>query len=202
MKVICIGRNYVDHAKELNNPVPSKPLVFMKPATAVLKVGNEFFYPEFSSDIHYELELVLKICKNGKYVQEKFAHNYYEEIGLGIDFTARDLQAKCKAKGHPWEIAKAFDNSAVVGDFVKKETLDLDGIEFKLTKNNEIQQEGNSKDLIFSFDTLIAHVSKFFTLQRGDLLFTGTPAGVGPVKIGDQLEGFIGERSFLTCNIK
>jgi len=202
MKIFCIGRNYIDHAKELNNPVPSHPLVFMKPPTAALKHGSDFYYPEFSENIHFELELVLKITKNGKYVEKKFAHNYYEEIGLGIDFTARDLQAKCKAKGHPWEIAKAFDHSAVIGDFLSKETLNLDGIDFKLTKNDEVQQQGNSKDLIFSFDTLISHVSKFFTLNRGDLLFTGTPAGVGPVAIGDHLEGFIGDQSLLTCNIK
>jgi 2-keto-4-pentenoate hydratase/2-oxohepta-3-ene-1,7-dioic acid hydratase in catechol pathway len=202
MKIICIGRNYVDHAKELNNPVPSQPLVFMKPATAVLRNGNDFYHPDFSDNIHFELELVLKICKNGKYIEEKYASDYYEEIGLGIDFTARDLQDKCKAKGHPWEIAKAFDNSAVVGDFVQKSDLDITNIDFKLTQNGVIQQEGNSKDLIFSFDTLISYVSKFFTLQQGDLLFTGTPAGVGPISVGDKLEGFLGEESLLTCNIK
>ena len=202
MKIICIGRNYIDHAKELNNPVPSQPLVFMKPATAVNRNGNDFYYPDFSKNIHFELELVLKICKNGKFVQEKFASDYYEKIGLGIDFTARDLQDKCKAKGHPWEIAKAFDNSAMLGDFVDKSELDLSGIDFKLTKNGNVQQHGNSKDLIFPFDTLITHVSKFFTLQKGDLLFTGTPAGVGAVTIGDKLEGFINDKSLLTCNIK
>lgn len=202
MKIICIGRNYIDHAKELNNPVPSQPLVFMKPATALLRSGNDFYYPDFSKNIHFELELVLRICKNGKYIEEKFASDYYEEIGLGIDFTARDLQDKCKEKGHPWEIAKAFDNSAVVGGFVQKSDLDISNIDFKLTQNGDIKQKGNSKDLIFSFDTLIAYVSKFFTLQQGDLLFTGTPAGVGPIAIGDHLEGFIGDQSLLTCNIK
>ncbi|WP_235299071.1 fumarylacetoacetate hydrolase family protein [Portibacter marinus] len=202
MKIICIGRNYIDHAKELNNPVPSQPLVFMKPATAQLKNGSDFYYPEFSENIHYELELILKISKNGKYIEKKFAENYYDEIGLGIDFTARDLQDKCKEKGHPWEIAKAFDHSAVVGDFINKEDIQQDHIDFRLVKNDDVVQQGNSKDLIFPFDTLIEHVSKFFTLNKGDLIFTGTPAGVGPIKIGDRLQGFLGEHSLLTCNIK
>lgn len=202
MKIICIGRNYIDHAKELNNPVPSKPLVFMKPASAILRNGNDFYIPEFSNDIHYELELVLKIKKNGKHINEKFASNYYDEIGLGIDFTARDVQNQCKEKGHPWEIAKAFDNSAIVGDFIPKVDLDEKNIDFKLTKNEKDVQVGNSKDLIFSFDYLISYVSKYFTLNKGDLIYTGTPAGVGPVAIGDVLEGFIGNDSLLTCNIK
>ncbi len=202
MKIICIGRNYIDHAKELNNPVPSQPLVFMKPSTALLKNEDDFYYPEFSEKIHFEVELVLKICKNGKYVDEKFASNYYEEIGLGIDFTARDLQDRCKKKGHPWEIAKAFDNSAALGTFIKKTDLPQDSIEFKLLQNGKLVQHGHSKDMIFSFDTLIAYVSKFFTLNKGDLIYTGTPAGVGPVSIGDKLEGLIGKRPILTCNIK
>ncbi|GLR16739.1 fumarylacetoacetate hydrolase family protein [Portibacter lacus] len=202
MKIICIGRNYIDHAKELSNPVPKEPLIFMKPKTAIPRNGNEFYIPEFSNDIHYELELVLKIVKNGKHVAEKFASSYYEEIGLGIDFTARDVQNRCKEKGHPWEIAKAFDNSAIVGEFISKEDLDERNIDFKLTKNEEAVQVGNSKDLIFSFDYLISYVSRYFTLNKGDLLYTGTPAGVGPVTIGDKLEGFIGNRSLLTCYIK
>ena len=160
MKIICIGRNYIDHAKELNNPVPSRPLVFMKPDTAILKNNNDFYYPEFSENIHFEVELVLKICKNGKYVEEKFAKNYYEEIGLGIDFTARDIQARCKEKGHPWEVAKAFDHSAVIGSFMNKAELGDGSIEFKLLKNEEIVQHGQSRDMIFPFDTLVAYVSK------------------------------------------
>ena len=202
MKVICIGRNYVDHAKELNNPVPSQPLVFLKPPTSVLKTGNELIYPEFTKNLHYEVELVLKVCKNGKHIAHKYAHNYYKEIGLGIDFTARDLQDQCKAKGHPWEISKAFDNSAVIGSFISKSELNVENIEFSLRKNNNQVQLGNSKDLIFSFDTLITYVSKFFTIQRGDCIFTGTPKGVGPVTIGDKLEGFIGNDSILECYIK
>ena len=202
MKVICIGRNYVDHAKELNNPIPSEPLVFLKPPTAVLKTGNELFYPEFTQNLHYEVELVLKVCKNGKHIAHKYAHNYYKEIGLGIDFTARDLQDQCKAKGHPWEISKAFDNSAVIGSFISKSELNVENIEFSLSKNDNQVQLGNSKDLIFSFDTLITYVSKFFTIQRGDCIFTGTPKGVGPVTIGDKLEGFIGNDSILECYIK
>ncbi len=202
MKIICIGRNYADHAAELNNPVPKEPLVFMKPSSAILKGGIDFYHPDFSEDVHYELELVLKICKNGKHVQERFADSYYEEIGLGIDFTARDLQKKCKEKGHPWEIAKAFDNSAVVGQFLRKSELQLGNIDFRLEKNGSVVQHGHDKDLIFSFNVLISHVSKFFTLNKGDLLFTGTPAGVGPVVMGDRLEGFIGSKSLIRCNIK
>lgn len=202
MKIFCIGRNYVDHAKELNNPIPKKPLVFMKPSTALLKGEDEFYYPEFTSNLHYELEIVLKICKNGKYIAKKFAKDYYHEIGLGLDFTARDLQEQCKAKGHPWEIAKAFDNSAVIGAFKDKNDFDLENIAFELRKNDKIVQKGNSNDLIFSFDHLITYVSQFFTLNKGDYLFTGTPAGVGPLKIGDKLEGFIENQSLLNCNIK
>ena len=192
----------MDHAKELNNPIPSQPLVFLKPPTAVLKTGNELFYPEFTQNLHYEVELVLKVCKNGKHIAHKYAHNYYKEIGLGIDFTARDLQDQCKANGHPWEISKAFDNSAVIGSFIPKSELDIENIQFSLRKNDQQVQIGNSKDLIFSFDTLITYVSKFFTIQRGDCIFTGTPKGVGPVLIGDKLEGFIGENPILECYIK
>lgn len=202
MKIICIGRNYSDHAKELNNPVPSKPLVFMKPPSALLLEGKPFYFPEFSKDIHYELEVVLKICKNGRHVQPEFASGYYEEIGLGIDFTARDLQDECKAKGHPWEIAKGFDHSAVIGDFVPKDTLDTESIKFDLLKNGEKVQAGDTKDLIFNFDYLIQYVSKYFKLQMGDLIFTGTPAGVGPVNIGDVLEGYLGSEKKLHCEIR
>lgn len=202
MKIICIGRNYVNHAKELNNPVPKQPLVFMKPQTALVKNNRDFYYPEFTEDLHHEAEIVLKICKNGKHIQEKFAHKYFKEITIGIDFTARDVQSRCKSKGHPWEIAKAFDHSAPIGEFISIENIDTSAIEFSLTKNGETVQNGNTKDLIFPFATLISHVSKYFTLQTGDLIFTGTPAGVGAVSIGDTLEGFIGNQKLLECKIK
>ena len=191
MKIICIGRNYADHAAELNNPVPKQPLVFMKPPSALLVNNKPLYYPEFTQDLHYEVEIVLKIGKNGKYVQPEFAADYIESIALGIDFTARDLQRKCKEKGHPWEIAKGFDGSAVISEFIPLSKVNRSAIEFELHLNNEKVQHGNTKDLIFSFEDIIVHVSKFFKLQMGDLIYTGTPAGVGPVKIGDQLEGFL-----------
>ncbi len=207
MKIICIGRNYADHAKELNNAVPTKPLVFMKPPSALLVNNKPFYYPEFSKDIHYELEVVLKIARNGRHVQPEFAHKYYNKVALGIDFTARDLQQKCKEKGHPWEIAKGFDGSAVLSEFVSiKDLEDKEAIEFRLSKNGEDVQKGNTKDLIFSFDYIITYVSQFFKLQQGDLIYTGTPAGVGPVQVGDKLEGFLTtkkeEIKMLKCNIK
>jgi acylpyruvate hydrolase len=204
MKIICIGRNYIDHAKELNNPVPKSPIIFMKPSTAMLTDGKPFFLPEFSSNVHHEIELVLKIKKNGKHINQKFAPDYFDEIGLGIDFTARDVQDQLKEKGQPWELAKAFDNSAVVGSFVNKSTLNIeDGIEFFMTKNGTTVQQGNSKDLIFGFDFLISYISKYFTLQIGDLIYTGTPAGVGAVQIGDKLEAYIGNKKImLSCEIK
>ena len=204
MKIICIGRNYIDHAKELNNPVPESPVFFLKPDTALLRRNRPFYYPEFSNDIHYECELVVKIDKLGKNIQKKFAHTYYNQIGIGIDFTARDLQSKSKAKGLPWEIAKAFDASAPLSmEFIdKKEFSSIHDIKFHFTKNGETVQEGNSSDMIFDIDELIAYLSKFFTLKTGDLIFTGTPAGVGPVKIGDRLEAFIGDRPMLKCDIK
>ncbi len=204
MKIICIGRNYVDHAKELNNPVPENPVFFLKPDTALLRRNRPFYYPDFSEDIHYECELVVKINKLGKNIQKKFAHTYYNEIGIGIDFTARDLQAKSKAKGLPWEIAKAFDASAPLGmEFINKsEFSDVNKIDFHLDKNGETVQQGTSADMIFSIDDLIVYLSIFFTLKTGDLIFTGTPAGVGPVKIGDKLEAYIGDKLMLKCNIK
>ncbi len=202
MKIICIGRNYIDHAKELNNPVPSRPLVFMKPPSALLLEGKPFYYPEHSKDIHYELEVVLKICKNGRHVQPEFASGYYEQIGLGLDMTARDVQSELKAKGHPWEIAKGFDHSAILSDFHDKSAYDMRAIQFHLTKNGETVQQGNTKDLIFSFDYLIQYVSTYFKLQMGDLIFTGTPAGVGPIKIGDHLEGYLEGKKILNCRIK
>jgi 2-keto-4-pentenoate hydratase/2-oxohepta-3-ene-1,7-dioic acid hydratase in catechol pathway len=203
MKIICIGRNYAEHAKEMNAPVPSEPVVFLKPDTALLKSDADFYYPEFTKDLHHEIELVIKICKQGRHIAPEFAHRYYEEIGIGIDFTARDIQAKCKEKGLPWEKAKAFDHSAPLGSFVHKSALEpLNNIAFRLDKNGATVQEGNTKDLLFSFDTLIAHVSEYFTLKVGDLIFTGTPEGVGPVQIGDVLEGYIGRTRMLSLRIK
>jgi acylpyruvate hydrolase len=201
MKIICIGRNYKAHAEELGNTVPDKPMVFMKPPTALLVNNKPFYYPEFSKDIHYELEVVLKICKNGRHVQPEFARDYYKEIGLGIDFTARDIQDECKAKGHPWEIAKGFDHSAVLSPFFPLETAP-DNIRFHLEKNGQTVQTGHTKDLIFTFDELIVFLSQFFKLQIGDYIFTGTPAGVGPVKIGDELVGFLEGKPILQCLIK
>ncbi len=192
MKIICIGRNYADHAKELNNPVPQSPLIFMKPSSALLVNNKPLYYPEFTKDLHYETEVVLKIDRNGRHVQEEFAHKYYSQIALGIDFTARDLQRKCKEKGHPWEIAKGFDGSAVLSPFMALEEIKReDGIEFFLRKNGEEVQRGITGNMLFSFDRLIAEVSRYFKLHMGDLIYTGTPAGVGPVQIGDELEGFV-----------
>ena len=203
MKIICVGRNYADHAKELKNEVPTEPVIFMKPKNALLQNNHPFYYPEFTDNLHYECELVLRICKNGKHIQEKFADKYYDQIGIGIDFTARDLQDKQKQKGLPWEIAKSFDNSAVVGQFIPiTPELDKKDINFCLYKNKELVQQGHTKDLLFSFDFLVAYISKFFTLNIGDLIFTGTPAGVGPVEIGDTLEAFIENDSLLEFMVK
>jgi acylpyruvate hydrolase len=192
MKIICIGRNYAEHAKELHNPIPAEPMVFMKPPTALLVNDKPFFYPDFTRDLHYEGEIVLKISKNGRHVRPEFASSYFQEIGLGIDFTARDLQESCKKKGQPWEIAKAFDHSAPLGRFLPLEAFDLaQGIAFELRKNGQTVQRGNTRDMLFSFVDIIVYVSRFFKLQTGDLLFTGTPAGVGPALPGDHLEGWI-----------
>jgi acylpyruvate hydrolase len=201
MKIICIGRNYAEHAKEMKAETPSEPVFFMKPDTALLK-DEEFYYPEHTKDLHHEIELVVKISKAGKHIEEQFAHKYYEEIGLGIDFTARDVQAKCKEKGLPWEKAKAFDNSAPIGKFVSKSKLDLNNISFELKVNSQSKQHGTSSDMIFSIDKIIAYVSKFVTLKVGDLIYTGTPEGVGPVKIGDKLEGFVNGEKFLQLSVK
>ena len=204
MKIICIGRNYAKHAKELGNTVPTEPVYFMKPDSALLPKKTPFFYPNFTKDHHYEVELVIKICKLGKNISEKFAETYYNEIGLGIDFTARDIQLECKAKGLPWEKAKAFDYSAPISRELiqKSEFKNLNDITFSLEKNGELVQKGNSSDMLFDFDHLICYLSQFMTLKIGDLIFTGTPAGVGPVKIGDQLIGYIGDRKMLDLNIK
>ena len=193
----------MEHAKELNNPLPSDPVFFLKPDTAIIIRNRPFFYPDFSQNIHYELELVLKISKNGRHIPGKFASSYYEEIGLGIDFTARDIQQRQKEKGLPWEAAKAFDGSAPISNFVKLESLkDAENIGFHLLKNGEKVQDGNSNLMIFSFDQIISHVSKFITLKMGDLIFTGTPAGVGEVKIGDRLEGFLEGEKILKCDVR
>lgn len=203
MKIICIGRNYSQHAAELGNAVPSSPLIFMKPPSALLVNDKPLYYPEFTSDLHYECELVVKIMKNGRHVQQEHAHRYYQEMGLGIDFTARDLQSQLKEKGHPWEIAKGFDHSAVLSKFIPIEDRHrAEGISFSMMKNGEQVQQGHTSNLIFSIDYLISYISKFFRLQLGDYIFTGTPAGVGPVAIGDKLEGFIEDRKMFTCQIK
>ncbi len=202
MKIFCIGRNYSEHAKEMNAEVPSQPLFFMKPDTALLK-SNDFYYPNFTNDLHYECELVVRISKVGKNIQEEFAHKYYEEIGLGIDFTARDLQNECKKNGWPWELAKSWENSAPIGHtWFKKEQLNLNNLNFELDLNGKMVQKGNSSDMIFSIEQLIAHLSKYNTLKVGDLIYTGTPSGVGPVKIGDQLIGKLEGKEMFTLQIK
>ena len=203
MKIICIGRNYAAHIEELKNEKPGQPVVFLKPDTALLKGGAPFFYPDFSTNIHHEIELVLKISKEGKYIQPQFAHRYFDEIGLGIDFTARDLQDQCKAKGLPWEIAKAFNGSAPIGDFKSvTEFSDLKNIDFHLEINGEVKQKGNTSLMLFDFATIISYVSQFFMLKKGDLIYTGTPSGVGPVQTGDQLIGFIGNEKMLHVEVK
>ena len=192
MKIICIGRNYLAHVKELDNALPTEPMFFMKPETALLAPGESFPYPDFSKEIHYETELVLRICKSGKAIDEKKASEYYDAITVGIDFTARDLQSQCKAKGHPWEIAKAFDYSAPIGEFKNISELNHpEDIAFGMKLNGEWVQQGHSRDMIFSFDKIIAHVSRFVTLNEGDIIFTGTPQGVGEVHVGDRLELFL-----------
>lgn len=202
MKIFCVGRNYAEHAKELNNPVPKRPLIFCKLPSAVLLRGKPLFHPEFSENIHHEVELVLRVCRNGKHIAERFAHKYYDQITVGIDFTARDVQAELKKKGHPWEIAKSFDGSAPIGTFIPlEEAGPVDNINFSLLKNGETIQKGNTRDLLFSFDYLIHYLSKHFIIQQGDLIFTGTPAGVGKVEIGDVLEGYIGDKKLLNCKV-
>lgn len=203
MKIICIGRNYVKHAQELQHEVPTEPVFFMKPDSALLKDNKPFFLPDFSSEIHHEIELVIKISRLGKNIDAKFAGRYYDEIGLGIDFTARDVQRQLIEKGLPWEKAKAFDASAVLGKFHPKMELGNPGqILFSLKRNGEVVQSGDSQLMIFPFDTIIEHVSKYVTLKIGDLIYTGTPAGVGPVAIGDRLEGFIGEKKMFDIQVK
>ena len=203
MKIICIGRNYAAHAHELSNAIPESPVFFMKPDTAMLLKNNPFFYPSFTKDLHYETEIVIKISKNGRHIEQDFAHRYYNEISVGIDFTARDLQNNCKAKGLPWEIAKSFDQSAPVGTFIKLDTLqDRENINFWLDINHERKQTGTTRDMLFDFNQLIAYVSRFVTLRIGDFIFTGTPAGVGPTKIGDHFEAYIEDQKLLDFNVK
>jgi len=203
MKLICIGRNYAKHIAELQNERPNDPVVFLKPDSAILLKQHPFVIPEFSNDIHHEVEILVKIKKLGKYIDQKFASKYYDEIGLGIDFTARDLQAEMKEKGLPWEKAKAFDGSAVIGNWLPKERFDdVNNINFRLKKNGAIVQEGNTNTMLWKIDELISYVSQFFTLKIGDIIFTGTPAGVGSVAINDKLSGFIEDEQLFAINIK
>lgn len=203
MKLICIGRNYTEHIKELENEKPTDPVVFLKPDTAILLKKMPFFIPDFSDEVHHEVEVLVKIKKVGKFIDQKFAHKYYDEIGLGIDFTARDLQAKLKAKGLPWEKAKAFDGAAVIGKWLPKTQFDtVDNINFELKRNGETVQSGNTELMLWKIDELIAYVSKFFTLKIGDIIFTGTPAGVGEVFANDELKGYIEDQEMFSIKIK
>lgn len=203
MKIVCIGRNYTKHIEELNNERPDEPVIFLKPDTAMVQKQFPFVIPEFSNDVHHEVEVLVKINKVGKYIDAKFAHKYYDEIGLGIDFTARDLQAKLKEKGLPWEKAKAFDGSAVIGDFVpKSEFADLNNISFELTNNGTVVQQGNTSHMLWKIDEIIAYVSQYFTLRTGDVIFTGTPEGVAKVAPNDVLEGFIEGRKLFRIQVK
>jgi 2-keto-4-pentenoate hydratase/2-oxohepta-3-ene-1,7-dioic acid hydratase in catechol pathway len=204
MRIFAIGRNYAEHIKELNNERPDEPVIFSKPDTAILRNNAPFYYPEFSKDIHHEVELVLRVCKEGKNIEEKFAHKYFDAIGLGIDFTARDLQQKAKEKGLPWDIAKGFNHSAPLSEkFIPvAEIADLRNINFKLEINGELRQQGNTSLMLFSFEYIIHYLSKFFTLKTGDLIFTGTPKGVGPVKIGDTLSAYFENEKLLEFNVK
>lgn len=203
MKIFCVGRNYVEHAKELGNAVPDEPVIFMKPKSALLQAHTPFYYPEFTNELHYEGELVLRISKNGKYIQEKFASKYYDAVTVGIDFTARDIQNELKEKGLPWEKAKAWDNSAVIGKWIPLTNFkDKKNINFGLYKNKEQVQQGNSGQMIHSFDSIVCHISNYFSVNIGDLIFTGTPKGVGEVVVGDELEGFIEGESLFTLEVK
>lgn len=202
MKFICVGRNYSNHAKELNNEIPKDPVLFIKPDTALARPGDDWYIPEFTENLQHEVEVLIKISKVGKYIQPEFAGNYYSEIGLGIDFTARDLQDRLKEKGLPWEKSKAFDRSALIGNFVSKEKFNLDSLNFSLVKNGNIQQKGNTSEMIFSFDYLISYISQYFTLKMGDIIFTGTPSGVSKLSENDFLEGFIENEKFFEIKIR
>ncbi|MEO9481859.1 MAG: fumarylacetoacetate hydrolase family protein [Ekhidna sp.] len=202
MKIICIGRNYAEHIEELGNERPEHPIIFMKPDTSLLRNNDPFFYPDFSQDIHHEVEVLVKIKKEGKSIAKEFAHQYYDEIGLGIDFTARDWQTKAKEKGHPWEIAKAFNSSAPVSNFLPKEDKDMTDVNFRLEINGDEVQKGNTSLMLWPIDEIIAYVSQFILLKTGDIIFTGTPKGVGPVKIGDRLVGFLENKQMFDFEVK
>jgi len=203
MKIFCVGRNYSEHAKEMGSEVPDDPVIFMKPKSALLQPHTPFYYPEFTNELHYECELVLRVSKNGKYIQEKFANKYYDAVTTGIDFTARDLQKELKEKGLPWEKAKAWDNSAAIGKWIPLTNIkDKKDINFGLYKNKELVQKGNSKDMIFDFDFLVSHISNYFSINIGDLIFTGTPKGVGEIVVGDEIEAFVENETLLTLDVK
>ncbi len=203
MKIFCVGRNYTEHAKELNNAIPDEPVIFMKPKNALLQSHTPFYYPEFTNELHYECEIVLRVCKNGKYIQDRHAGKYYDAITAGIDFTARDLQNELKAKGLPWERAKAWDNSAVIGSWIPvTELKNRNEINFSLQKNKEQVQKGNTRDMIFAFDEIVSFISNYFSINIGDLIFTGTPAGVGEAVVGDVLEGFVDEKNLFSVEVK
>ena len=202
MKILAVGRNYAEHIKELSNEKPDEPVIFSKPETALLKNNEPFYYPDFSTDIHHEVEVVIKISKMGKNIEEQFAHKYYEEIGLGIDFTARDIQSKLKSKGLPWDLAKGFNDSAPVSEFVSKADYNLSDLNFSLDINGERKQTGNTSLMLFSFDYLISFISRYFTLKTGDLIFTGTPSGVSPVKTGDRLTGHLENKLMFDFEVK
>lgn len=202
MKIIAVGRNYVDHINELNNERPDAPVIFTKPETAILKNNEPFYYPSFSKDVHHEVEIIVKISKIGKNIEEKFAHKYYEEIGLGIDFTARDIQSNLKAKGLPWDLAKGFNDSAPISEFIPKTDYDLQNLNFSLDINGKRQQTGNTSLMLYNIDYLIAFISQYFTLKSGDIIFTGTPAGVSAVNIGDRLVGKIEDKTMFDLEIK
>lgn len=203
MKIVAIGRNYAEHIAELKNEVPDEPVIFFKPDTAILRNNEPFYYPDYTRDVHHEVELILRISREGKNINAKFAHKYYDGIGLGIDFTARDLQAKAKAKGLPWALAKGFNGSAPISEFLPVDQFpDLQKINFRLEVNGETKQQGNSEMMLHPFGNIIAYVSRFITLKTGDIIFTGTPAGVGPVQIGDRLEGYVEDRKLLDFEVK
>ncbi len=203
MKLLCVGRNYVEHIAELNNERPDEPVIFTKPETALLLNNDPFYFPDFSNNIHYEVEILLKICKNVKYVEPRFAHKYYDQIGVGIDFTARDLQDKAREKGLPWALAKGFNGSAPISDFMDKGAFsNLKNIEFGLKVNGEWKQKGNTGLMLFDFDYIVSYISRYIMLKEGDIIFTGTPKGVGPVKIGDRLDAYIGDNKLLHVDIK